>query len=401
MNHAKKNRPRRVLQGIALGLSLALVAAACGGDDAPADEPAAEEPDDDADDDADDADDDADDADDAADADFDEEEVRAHFEGETINFIVGFGPGGAYDTHARILAEYMPQYIPGEPDIVIQNIPGGVSLNGAREMSLAQPDGRTIAVYSSNLNFQHLVGVDIPGFDPTEVIQLGTALNWWGSIPMWCVRDDVATSFDELLELDRNVRWAQPSLFPAAAFMDLTDLPFENVLGYDGMASVVQAVESSETDGTGWCTTETLDTLAPQWLDDGTVTPLFYAHDLDMLDGEPNADWHERSGVEVMPQLKELYDLTDEQEAILQLVSLEQFTSTQNIAAPNGTPDHIVAALREAIRLAAEDPEFQQAMVDADRVPGYRSPEEILAGEEEVLSYPQEVRDAVRGMFEE
>lgn len=386
-NTQRRFRRMIPLRSAAAVAVLALVASACGSSDsaapapspAPAPAPAPAGPDD---------------------AELLRQQIEDHFQGETIEFLVGFNPGGAYDTHARVLAEFLPSVIPGSPAIVVQNVPGGVSLNAARQLALSRPDGFTMGVYSSNLDFQNAVGVSLPGLDPRLLIQLGTALNWWSSVPMWCARTDVATSFEELVGLGREVRFAQPSLFPAAAFMDLIDVPFKNVLGYKGVPDVVQAVNSEEADGSGWCTWETFDNLAPEWVESESVLPVFYAHDLDLLDGEVNAEWHARTGVPVPPMLKDLVPLTDEQLKILELVSLEQFTSTQNIAVPPGTPDFVVGALRDAIRQVAESEEYQAAMRERNRVPGYRSPEEIDANVAAILAYPDEVKAVVRAMFE-
>jgi len=55
---------------------------------------------------------------------------QVSFEGKTIAFVVGFAPGGGYDTFSRIASQVLPEYLPGNPKFVIQNIPGAGGQRG-------------------------------------------------------------------------------------------------------------------------------------------------------------------------------------------------------------------------------------------------------------------------------
>src|SRR5262245_54139680 len=50
------------------------------------------------------------------------------YQGKPIRVVVGFTPGGFYDRWARLLARYMPKYIPGNPEMIVQNMPGASSV---------------------------------------------------------------------------------------------------------------------------------------------------------------------------------------------------------------------------------------------------------------------------------
>ena len=56
------------------------------------------------------------------------------YKGKTIRIIVGFTPGGFYDRWARLYSRYMPKYIPGSPEILVQNMPGAGSLVAANHV---------------------------------------------------------------------------------------------------------------------------------------------------------------------------------------------------------------------------------------------------------------------------
>src|SRR5271156_3907587 len=64
------------------------------------------------------------------------------FKGQVVRLVVGFSPGGGFDTHARTLARYLSKHIPGMPLIIVENMPGAGSLTAANYIArLAKPDG--------------------------------------------------------------------------------------------------------------------------------------------------------------------------------------------------------------------------------------------------------------------
>ncbi len=66
------------------------------------------------------------------------------YQGKTITIIVGTKAGDVYDLYPRLLAEFMPKYIPGNPNFIIQNVPGAASLIAANQVyNIAKPDGLT------------------------------------------------------------------------------------------------------------------------------------------------------------------------------------------------------------------------------------------------------------------
>ena len=71
--------------------------------------------------------------------------AQSFFEGRTIRLIVGFAPGGGFDTYARVLSRHMGRHIPGTPTIVVENMTGAGSLISANHLyRVAKPDGLTI-----------------------------------------------------------------------------------------------------------------------------------------------------------------------------------------------------------------------------------------------------------------
>src|ERR687892_1172608 len=98
------------------------------------------------------------------------------YQGKTIRIIVGFTAGGLYDQYARILSRHMPKYIPGQPNIIVQNMPGAGSLTATNYVyGVAKPDGLTLGMVGSGIYLDQLLGRPEATFDVRK-------LNWLGSV---------------------------------------------------------------------------------------------------------------------------------------------------------------------------------------------------------------------------
>ncbi|MEX0804518.1 MAG: tripartite tricarboxylate transporter substrate-binding protein, partial [Candidatus Binatia bacterium] len=97
------------------------------------------------------------------------------YKDKTIRIIVGFTAGGLYDQYARILATHMPKYIPGNPNILVQNMPGAGSLTATNYVhSIAKPDGLTLGMPGSGLYLDQMLGRKEATFDVTKLAWLGS-----------------------------------------------------------------------------------------------------------------------------------------------------------------------------------------------------------------------------------
>ena len=80
------------------------------------------------------------------------DDVADFYKGKRINLIVSYGTGGGYDVYARVLARHMSRHIPGNPNLVIQNMPGAGSLRGANYIyNVAPKDGTTFGTFARNM----------------------------------------------------------------------------------------------------------------------------------------------------------------------------------------------------------------------------------------------------------
>ena len=70
------------------------------------------------------------------------------YKGKTITMIVNYPPGGPTDIEGRIVAQHLPQHVPGQPTIIVKNVGGGSGLLGSNELGDATPDGMTIGFFT-------------------------------------------------------------------------------------------------------------------------------------------------------------------------------------------------------------------------------------------------------------
>src|SRR5215468_11461199 len=97
------------------------------------------------------------------------------YQGKTITIIVGTKAGDVYDLYPRLVAEFMPKYIPGNPNIIIQNVAGAAGLIATNQLyNTAKPDGLTLGAIYPALYFEQLVKRPEVKFDWTK-------FNWIGS----------------------------------------------------------------------------------------------------------------------------------------------------------------------------------------------------------------------------
>jgi tripartite-type tricarboxylate transporter receptor subunit TctC len=89
-----------------------------------------------------------------------------YYQGKTIRLVAGTPAGSVYDTYARLMAQFMPKYIPGNPNVIVQNMPGVASMVAANYIyTIAKPDGLTIGAIQPALYFDQLVGRKEVQFD--------------------------------------------------------------------------------------------------------------------------------------------------------------------------------------------------------------------------------------------
>src|ERR1043165_4000324 len=84
---------------------------------------------------------------------------ESFYNGKTLRFVVGSAPANFYDSWARLIARYWGKYIPGNPNVIVQNMPGAGSITAVNYVyGVAKPDGLTVVLPNNSIYIEQLVG---------------------------------------------------------------------------------------------------------------------------------------------------------------------------------------------------------------------------------------------------
>jgi tripartite-type tricarboxylate transporter receptor subunit TctC len=278
------------------------------------------------------------------------------YRGKQINLVVGYGTGGGYDVYARLLARYLGRYMPGNPDVIVQNMPGAASLRAVNYLFNAAPrDGTVIGTFARDMPLLGLMGHPNARFDPR-------ALTWLGSSSSY--RDDAYLMFARRDAPVKSIEDARRSDGPplvlggtgegasgndvSTVLRDALGLNLKIVVGYPDSNAIFLAVDRKEVDGR--CVgLSSVQSSHPEWLQPasgmrvlvqfarGTRHPAF-----------PNA-----------PTARELAQ-TQAGRALIELAEIP-YVLSRPFAAPPDVPADRASALQSAFLQAHRDPQFLDA----------------------------------------
>jgi tripartite-type tricarboxylate transporter receptor subunit TctC len=299
------------------------------------------------------------------------------YEGRTVTIVVGFKAGGGYDRTARILARHLPKYLPGKPNVIVQNMPGANSITAANHVyAVAKPDGLTIGTFNRNLVLAQLTNVPGVKFDMTRFAWIGSAAS---ETTVLAIRSDLPfKSFDELRKSGKPVvigatgPGANTYDFPLL-LKEFLGANFKIVSGYSSSADIMLAIERKEVDARAGSYTS----LRP-FIDRNLVRPVVRARAV-----EP--------GIEQLP-VDESLAPTPRARAIMALRSAPEVVGRPFVMTP-GTPEALLKLMREAFAAALRDPELVAEATKAKMELEYTSGEETLKILTEVLAQPKDIVD--------
>jgi tripartite-type tricarboxylate transporter receptor subunit TctC len=197
-------------------------------------------------------------------------DVAAFYRGKVIKVIVGFNPGGGYDMYARLLARHMSRHIPGNPTLVVQNMPGSGSLKAVKYLDTKQAaDGTSITIFNSGLITQSLTAPEKVNVDFRNYTWLGSASEDVRVCFTWHTRN--AKRWQDLLG-QRELQFGATSpgtlgYIEARIVADYLQVPLRLIPGYPGSAEKRLAVEKGELEGDcgGWVS------IPDHWLDEKKI----------------------------------------------------------------------------------------------------------------------------------
>ena len=301
--------------------------------------------------------------------------VEEFYRGRSITVLVGFTAGGGYDLYARLLGRHMGRYIPGNPTMVVQNMPGAGSMKATQYIyGVAPKDGLTLATVSRGMVTEPLLNA--ANFDPTRLTWLGTITSETSVCATW--KTSPVKSWDDMFKrefsLGGSAVGADPDTF-ALIMRNVFGAKVKLVTGYPGGNDINLAMERSEVDGRcGWSWTSLKS--QKQWLPNINVLVQFNL--------EKNAD---------LPDVPVALEraASDEQRQVLRLLIAGQYVGRPFFSSPDIPADR-KAALRAAFDATMKDPQFVAdaakldleispvgaATIDAFLADLYRTPKDVV-----------------------
>lgn len=268
------------------------------------------------------------------------------YKGKTVTILVGIEQGTGFDLYGRTLSRHIGKHIPGNPTVIVNNMPGASGLVAFNWMANVAPrDGSLFGTVSFSVPFEPMFGNKRALFDATKFGWVG---NMDRSVSICAVRTDSGIeTFEDMLKkevLIGGTGLAGPISQSPMALKNLVGAKINLIEGYKGTATVKLAVERKEVHGICGLSFSTVRTQWRQLLDRGEVRLVVHlgavTPDHPMLKGVPSVFDYAKT-----PEQKQVFDLVFGPQGL-----------GRSFAAPPGVPADRLATLREAFMKTVNDP---------------------------------------------
>ncbi|HEY4133757.1 MAG TPA: hypothetical protein VGO34_00950 [Alphaproteobacteria bacterium] len=271
---------------------------------------------------------------------------------KTVNLVVGATPGGGYDAYTRLLARSYGKYLPGNPNIIVQNMPGSGSLKAVLYLDTTAPkDGSVISAFNPGVIVESLVTPEKVNFKLSQVAWIGSITADLRVCYAWHTTG--VKSWDDLMKrANFNMGTQQTgssSYNNAATLRNLYGAKIKIVTGYPGSAEERLAIERGELDGGcgAWSSNP------PNWLAENKITPI--------VKFAPGPIPNLPAGVPFAGDFLK----SDDDKVVLKLLTAAD-TLGRPYVASKGVPADRLAALRKGFDAAIQDPQFLADAKKAD-----------------------------------
>jgi tripartite-type tricarboxylate transporter receptor subunit TctC len=316
------------------------------------------------------------------------------YQGKTITLVVGFTAGSYDDLWPRLIAQYLPKYIPGNPTVIVQNMPGAGSMIAANYLyGVVKPDGLTLGGIQPALYFNQLIGLKEVKFDWPKFNFIGSP--WQSPLLLYMRADTPYKTIQDVRTAAEPPKCGStgPSstgnYFPKL-LNDILGTKFQVVSGYQGGTDVDLAVERGELH----CRAFTIVTYFGRepfftWEKKGFVRNLIQTG---------------RKRDPRLPNVPTIYELMDQYKTPesgrrLAAVVLANDDMGRPIVMPPGVPPERVKIVRDAFNQAMADSklldEAKKKKLESDPTGG----EELQAIAKEIMAQPPEIIERMKKLF--
>ena len=286
--------------------------------------------------------------------------VAQFYKGRQITVIVGSSAGGGYDIYARLFARHMPKHIPGNPSMIVTNMPGaGSNAAVAHIYNVALKDGTFIGAPQNSAIMDALFDATLGNarrlrHDATKLIHIGSAT----TDHYVCIAraDAPIKTFKQALAEEFLIGASQPGTstrdYPAM-LNNTTGAKIKQVSGYPGTREITLAIEKNEVHGLCGFSWSSLQAQKPDWIKSGFIRVIVQEHDK----GNPEIN---KMGVPLAVD----FATSPQNRKIMELIYSSETFGRPYLTAPDVPADR-VAALRKAFMETVADKEL---LADAQRI---------------------------------
>jgi tripartite-type tricarboxylate transporter receptor subunit TctC len=274
------------------------------------------------------------------------DEVADFYRGKTVTLIVSNPPGGGYDLLARAIAPHLAKHIPGQPNVIVQNVPGAAGILATNHLfHIAAKDGTVIGSVSNTVPFEPLLGTVEARFDPLAFNWLGSPTVETGLLGVW--HTVPVNSLDDAKKREVTIASNGPRSTPsfyARLLNETLGTKLKLIMGYPGQNEFNLAIEKEEVDGTSSLFYSSLVATRPSWLSEKKIKLLV------------------QYGFEKHPKLADVpfaSDLAanDDDKSLMQ-AAYAALGVGRPYTMPPGVPAERVRALQDALSRTFGDPDF-------------------------------------------
>jgi tripartite-type tricarboxylate transporter receptor subunit TctC len=319
---------------------------------------------------------------------------ESFFQGKQVRIVVGLSSGGGYDRAARLVSRYIGKYIPGNPDVLVQNMPGASSVIAANYVAgVAKADGLTILAAHNNLYLSQLAGHKEVKFDLTKLRWIGSLEN--DDMILFVRGDSPFKSMADVIRAGDPPKCGSTGAGSADYVMSrlLTETigaKIEHVLGYPGSSEIGLALERGEINCMGL-------TITTYFARDQYVTWYKNKFVRFLAQGGHKRD-PRLTDTPTVHELMDEFKTTPTKRRVAQAMNQGAEWARPFMVAP-ATPAERVQILRNAFEKAAKDPdlvaEAKKQRVEITPVRG----EQLQNMAKEVMSQPPEVIEQIKKLF--
>jgi len=289
-----------------------------------------------------------------------QDSVAQFYKGRQITIVVGSSAGGGYDIYARLLARHFPKHIPGNPNVIVSNMPGaGSNASAAYIYNVAAQDGTFIGAPQNSAIMDALFDVLLGTnrrlrHDATKLIHIGSATTDHyvciarGDAPVKTFRD----AFTQELLIGASQPGTSTRDYPAM-LNNTTGAKIKQVSGYPGTREITLAIEKNEVHGLCGFSWSSLNAQKPDWVKSGFIRVIVQEHDK----GNPEIN---KMGVPLAVD----FATSPENRKIMELIYSSETFGRPYMLAPDVPADRVVA-LRKAFMDAMKDPDL---LAEAQRI---------------------------------